>query len=131
MAAKRKFDKAAFSAGIIGWIVALLMFFPILWMLLAAFKTEIDAVAPPKLFFQPTLENFAAVNQRADYFRYAMNSVIESFGATILSLLIAVPAAYAAAFFPGKRTKDLLRWVFWCRSIFWRATAGFSIRAPG
>lgn len=53
MAAKRKINKAAVSAGIIGWIVALLMFFPILWMLLAAFKTEIDAVAPPKLFFEP------------------------------------------------------------------------------
>ena len=65
MAAKRKINKAAVSAGIIGWIVALLMFFPILWMLLAAFKTEIDAVAPPKLFFEPTLENFVAVNQRA------------------------------------------------------------------
>ncbi|MBB4092198.1 carbohydrate ABC transporter permease [Ochrobactrum pecoris] len=111
MVAKRRLNKAALSAGIIGWIVALLMFFPILWMLLAAFKTEIDAVAPPKLFFEPTLENFVAVNQRADYFRYAMNSVIESLGATILSLLIAVPAAYAAAFFPGKRTKDLLLWM--------------------
>ncbi len=46
MAAKRRINKAAVSAGVIGWIVALLMFFPILWMLLAAFKTEIDAVAP-------------------------------------------------------------------------------------
>ncbi len=45
---------------------------------MAAFKTEIDAVAPPKLLFSPTLENFAAVNQRADYLRYAMNSVVES-----------------------------------------------------
>jgi len=58
MANKRIFNKATVSAGIIGWAVALLMFFPILWMLLAAFKTEIDAVAPPKLFFSPTLENF-------------------------------------------------------------------------
>lgn len=111
MAKKRKFNKATVSAGIIGWAVALLMFFPILWMLLAAFKTEIDAVAPPKLFFSLTLENFEAVNQRADYFRYAMNSVVESLGATILSLIIAVPAAYSAAFFPGKRTKDLLLWM--------------------
>ncbi len=40
-----------------------------------------------------------------------MNSIVESLGATILSLIIAVPAAYAAAFFPGKRTKDLLLWM--------------------
>ncbi len=50
MAVKHKIDRATVSAGIIGWIVALAMFFPIFWMLLASFKTEIDAVAPPKLF---------------------------------------------------------------------------------
>src|SRR5262245_46975328 len=88
------------------------MFFPILWMLMAAFKTEIDAVAtPPKLLFQPTLENFADVNARANYAHYALNSIIESLGATAFCLAIGIPAAYAAAFFPAKRTKDLLMWM--------------------
>ena len=50
----------------VGWIAALLMVFPIFWMTLAAFKTEIAAVAtPPQLFFTPTLENFAEVRSRA------------------------------------------------------------------
>lgn len=110
--AKRRASRATFWAGVVGWAAALMMFFPIFWMALAAFKTEIDAVAtPPKFFFEPTLENFAAVNQRADYMRYAMNSVIESIGATIVSLAIAVPAAYAAAFYPGPKTKNLLLWM--------------------
>jgi sorbitol/mannitol transport system permease protein len=98
-------------AGAVGWLGALAMFFPIFWMLLAAFKTEIDAVGPPSLFFQPTLENFVQVNSRADYLSYALNSIAESFGATIISLILAVPAAYAAAFFPTDRTKDLLLWM--------------------
>lgn len=99
-------------AGVVGWAAALLMFFPILWMLLAAFKTEIDAIAtPPRLFFSPTLENFSQVNSRADYVHYALNSVVESLGATIFSLVIAIPAAYATAFFPSKKTKDLLLWM--------------------
>jgi sorbitol/mannitol transport system permease protein len=98
--------------GVIGWTSDLVMFFPIFWMLLASFKTEIDAVAtPPLLFFSPTLENFTAVNQRADYFSYAWNSIVESLGATVFGLAISVPAAYAAAFFPTKRTKDLLLWM--------------------
>ncbi|PDT08461.1 carbohydrate ABC transporter permease [Rhizobium sp. M1] len=98
--------------GVGGWAASFLMFFPILWMLMAAFKTEIDAVAtPPKLFFSPTLENFADVNSRADYLHYALNSVVESIGSTILCLAIGIPAAYAAAFFPGRRTKDLLMWM--------------------
>jgi sorbitol/mannitol transport system permease protein len=99
-------------AGIIGWTAALLMFFPIFWMLLTAFKTEIDAVStPPQIFFTPTLDNFVQVNSRADYVHYALNSIIESLGATILCLAIAIPAAYATAFYPTKRTKDLLLWM--------------------
>jgi sorbitol/mannitol transport system permease protein len=100
-----------FWGGILGWGSAIIMFFPIFWMLLAAFKTELVAVSPPTFFFSPTLENFAAVNGRADYTHYAMNSIVESLGATVLSLAFAIAAAYAAAFFPGRKTKDLLLWM--------------------
>jgi sorbitol/mannitol transport system permease protein len=97
---------------VVGWLAALLIFFPIFWMLLTSFKTEIEAVqTPPSLFFAPTLENYTTVNERADYLHFALNSVIISVGATLLSILIAVPGAYAMAFFPGKRTKDLLLWM--------------------
>jgi sorbitol/mannitol transport system permease protein len=109
---KRRRKSSTIWRGVIGWTSALVMFFPIFWMLLTAFKTEIDAVAtPPLLFFTPTLENFTAVNDRADYFAYAWNSIVESLGATLFGLAISVPAAYAAAFFPTKRTKDLLLWM--------------------
>ena len=50
------------------------------------------------------------MRERADYVHFALNSII-SVGATLLATLIAVPAAYAMAFFPGKRTKDLLLWM--------------------
>ena len=97
---------------VVGWAVAALIFFPIFWMILTSFKTEIEAVrTPPSLFFTPTLENYATVNERANYFLAALNSVIISVGSTLLATLIAVPAAYAMAFFPGKRTKDLLLWM--------------------
>jgi len=97
---------------VVAWAVALFVFFPILWMVLASFKTEIEAVStPPRLFFSPTLENYVAVQQRADYFRYAWNSIFLSFGSTLLALIIAVPASYAMAFFPTRRTKDSLLWM--------------------
>jgi sorbitol/mannitol transport system permease protein len=96
----------------IGWFFAAVMFFPIFWMALAAFKTELVAVStPPSLFFTPTLENFAAVNERANYFSYALNSIVASFGSTAVALILAIPAAYAMAFFPNRRTKDLLLWM--------------------
>ncbi|HEY1949475.1 MAG TPA: carbohydrate ABC transporter permease [Bryobacteraceae bacterium] len=95
-----------------GWSVALIMFFPILWMFLTGFKTEITAVAtPPAVFFKPTLENYSAVLQRADYVQFAINSVIVALGSTLGALLLAIPAAYAMAFFPTKRTKDILLWM--------------------
>lgn len=96
----------------LGWGAAFVIFFPLLWMGMAAFKTEVQAVATPPLFvFTPTLENYAAVNGRAEYMSFALNSVIVSLGATFAALALAIPAAYATAFFPGKRTKDLLLWM--------------------
>ncbi|MBP9047223.1 MAG: carbohydrate ABC transporter permease [Tabrizicola sp.] len=95
------------------WTVALIIFFPVLWMILTSFKTEASAVAsPPQLFTADwTLENYAEVWARSDYPRFFWNSVVISVGSTLLGLLVAVPAAWAMAFVPGKKTKDLLMWM--------------------
>jgi sorbitol/mannitol transport system permease protein len=84
----------------IGWIVGLLIFFPILWTFLTSFK-----------FFHWTLENYAEVQSRSDYLRHFFNSVTIAFGSTFLAILVAVPAAWAMAFAPTKRTKDILMWM--------------------
>ena len=97
---------------VLGWASALIMVFPIFWMTLAAFKTEIAAIAtPPQLFFSPTLENFAEVQSRGDYPVFAMNSIVISVAATLIAILLALPASYAMAFHPSRRTKDLLLWM--------------------
>src|SRR5271165_6607361 len=98
---------------VLAWVVAFLIFFPILWTFLTSFKSELDAIAmPPKfLFFNWTLENYAEVQERSNYLKYAFNSIVLSIGANVFGLLIAVPAAWAMAFAPGKRTKDLLMWM--------------------
>ncbi|OSQ47239.1 mannitol ABC transporter permease [Thalassospira alkalitolerans] len=98
---------------IFAWIVGLLIFFPIFWMVLTSFKTELEAVSMPPAFFDFdwTLENYAEVQARSDYFRFALNSVILSVGSTLVGLLFAVPCAWAMAFNPTKRTKDTLLWM--------------------
>jgi len=94
------------------WLVAGLFFFPIFWMVLTSFKTELQAIAvPPLLFFEPSIENYALIEERTDYFKFAWNSVVTSFGGTILAMLIAIPSAYAMAFNPGRWTKDILLWM--------------------
>ncbi len=98
---------------ILAWVVAFLIFFPILWTVITSFKSELDAIAmPPKfLSFHWTLENYAEVQERSNYLKFAMNSIILSVGANVVGLIISVPAAWAMAFAPGKRTKDLLMWM--------------------
>lgn len=98
---------------IAAWTVALLIFFPVLWMILTSFKTEPSAVAmPPQLITADwTTENYSEIWARSDYPRFFMNSVIIAVGSTLLGLAVAIPAAWAMAFVPGKRTKDLLMWM--------------------
>jgi polyol transport system permease protein len=95
------------------WIVGFVIFFPILWMMLASFKTELEAFAiPPSfLFFHWTTENYAAVQERSDYLHHAINSIVIAGGSTLIALLIAIPAAWSMAFAPTKRTRDVLLWM--------------------
>jgi sorbitol/mannitol transport system permease protein len=111
--ARRVSTSYKLSMTVIAWAVAFVIFFPILWMILTSFKTELEAFSTPPqfLFFKWTTENYAVVQERSDYFRYAMNSVILAGGATLLGLIIAIPAAWSMAFFPTRRTKDLLLWM--------------------
>ena len=96
----------------LSWAVALFLFFPLGWMVLTAFKTELQAISvPPLLFFTPTLENFSIVQERSDYLLYAKNSLVTSVVSTLLGLALALPAAYSMAFFKSRWTKDILMWM--------------------
>ncbi|MBB3330287.1 sorbitol/mannitol transport system permease protein [Halomonas campaniensis] len=96
---------------LLAWTITFVIFFPILWMILTGFKTEAQAIATPSLLFTPTLESYEAVHARADYLKFAWNSVYVSVGSTLLALLIGIPAAYSMAFLPTKRTKGTLLWM--------------------
>lgn len=95
------------------WIVALTIFFPILWTILTSFKPEPVAVASPPVFlnFDWSFDNYRTVIQQRGYGQFFWNSVVIAFGSTILGMIIAIPAAWAMAFVHGPRTKDLLMWM--------------------
>ena len=81
--------------------------FPVLWALLTSFKTERDVLAyPPSLIFDPTLANYRDVLfGSASILPNLLSSTIVAGVSTALTLLFAVPAAYALARleFPGRR----------------------------
>jgi sorbitol/mannitol transport system permease protein len=92
--------------------VALIIFFPILWTILTSFKTEGDAIDLGHFFTTPwTIESYFEVQSRSDYFRHFTNSVIISLGSTLLALLVSVPAAWAMAFAPTSKTRDIMMWM--------------------
>lgn len=98
---------------VLAWFFGLLIFFPILWTFLTSFKAEAVAISDPPVwfFFDWTTQNYSDVLARSNYPLALMNSIIIAVGSTLLGIIIAVPAAWAMAFVPGKRTKDVLMWM--------------------
>lgn len=91
------FEKTAQNIAII--LVILFFMLPLFWLFTTAFKFGREAFAiPPKwLIFEYTLKNFQEVWQNSQITLFLSNSIIISAGATLLSLLLGVPAGYAIA----------------------------------
>jgi multiple sugar transport system permease protein len=73
--------------------------FVFLWMLSLGLKNEIDNLAYPPVFIPspPTLANFVDVFEKNAIGRYLWNSIIVSGGATLIALLVGIPAGYGIA----------------------------------
>lgn len=93
-------------AHIILFTSSLIMLFPLLWMLLGAFKDNSEVITmPPKLL--PThfnFENFKTISQLFPLGRFLFNSVFVAVVATLLQILFCAMAAYVFAKikFPGR-----------------------------
>jgi multiple sugar transport system permease protein len=89
----------ASSAFLLAWI------FPIVWSVLNSFKTEQDVLAyPPKLIFSPTLAAYRDVLfGSSSILPNLWSSFVISVGTTVITIVLAVPAAYALARMRGKR----------------------------
>lgn len=86
-------------------VVVIVFIAPLLWMLVASFKTNVDIYDASKSFvFTPTLENYATVLSRNNYFTFIFNSFWVAFCSTALSLLLGAPAAYAMSRFTMHRS---------------------------
>lgn len=99
-------------------LLAFAMFFPILWMFLTSFKTEQQAIQfPPQLFFTPTFENWRVALFNSPFLEYLQNTVIITFFAILVALVLGVPTAYAMAFYQTKRTDSSLLWMMSTRML--------------
>jgi sorbitol/mannitol transport system permease protein len=128
MAMKSSASRARFF-GILAWTLGILMFFPILWTAIAAFKSESDAYSLPQtLFVTPwTMENFAEVQSRSDYLAYLINTIIIAGLSTLLGLVFAVPAAWSMAFAPRHEHASKLNGITWAGIVLGTIAVAFMI----
>ena len=113
MARQREIGKAGWGRTVFAGIVGFIYFFPVLWIILTAFKTRTDALEiPPKLFFTPTLDNFRSVffrdsissdaTEATNFILYFFNSIFIAGSAVLLAMVIGTLAAYAFSRHPLK-----------------------------
>jgi sorbitol/mannitol transport system permease protein len=100
------------SFGALAWVVGLVFFFPVFWMVLNSFKSEQDANASPKLFFDPTLDRYKDVTKSAggllSFGEAFTNSAVIVLTSVAIVLALAIPAAYALAIRPVPKWRDVL-----------------------
>jgi multiple sugar transport system permease protein len=89
------------SSRVILWIalagILVLYGFPFLYLTLTSFKTPSDAIAVPPAVFPDvwTLENYVTALAKDGVIPALINSVVTALLSTVMSLVLAVPAAYA------------------------------------
>lgn len=95
-----------------------------LWMISLSLKNEVDNMAYPPVFIPspPTFANFYDVFEKNDFLLYTINSIITSFSATGLALLVGVPAGYGVAKMRATRAAMLI--------LLARITPGLSYLIP-
>lgn len=73
--------------------------FVFVWMLSLGLKTELANTTYPPVFIPnpPTLANFIDVFEKNSIGRYLWNSIIVTGGATLIALLVGIPAGYGIA----------------------------------
>jgi multiple sugar transport system permease protein len=106
---------ALYAFGIFwGFVVAV----PFLWLFFLSIKTRLDAFSvPPKIFFQPTFEAYVQVFGDSEFLGAIKNSLIVSAGSVALSLIIAVPAAYALRNMVGPVRRNVMLTILLIRMV--------------
>jgi sorbitol/mannitol transport system permease protein len=125
--ARKQTQRRTVIVTIVAWTIGILMFFPIFWTAVAAFKNETDAYTLPQNFLTTpwTLENFGIVQDRSDYVRYVFNTSVIVVLSTLLGLVLAIPAAWSMAFAPTSESGSKLSGRTWLAIILAAAAICF------
>lgn len=98
-------------------LLAVFFALPIIWMISSAFKTQLEIFQdPPVLFVRPKLDNFRDVLADTKFLRALKNSVVTAVSTTVVTMVIAAPAAYGLSRLTGRLRKNVLAWLLLTRA---------------
>lgn len=106
-----KKEKGSWKFFIIGVLVFMIFIFPLYWMVVTALKTQVEIFQIPTPLWPKdlTFEAFAdQLSASSDTLRGFKNSLIIACGATVISTVLSIPAAYGLARFKFSGRKVLI-----------------------
>ncbi|MEM7044824.1 MAG: carbohydrate ABC transporter permease [Pseudomonadota bacterium] len=115
---QRETTRSRIVRGVLLALVGLFFLFPIFWVFLMSFQTNQDILRmPPSLFFTPTLDNYVALisgkletnagTLEIKFMGNLLNSFILASCSVALSIVLAIPAAYAFARYKFRLGEDI------------------------
>lgn len=103
--------KQQLSLFLIGGLVFLVLIFPLYWMVVTALKTQVEIFRIPTPLWPEnlTFEAFQKqLSSSSDTLQGFKNSLIIAIGATVISTVLSIPAAYGLARFKFKGKKIII-----------------------
>ncbi|MFC9328190.1 carbohydrate ABC transporter permease [Kitasatospora sp. NPDC057015] len=120
-AARRALRRVPLNAAAL--VVLAVSVFPVYWMAVTALKptAEIQADTPSFLPLHPTLDHFRTAVHAAGFATFWRNSLLVTAGAVLLSLLVALLAAYAVGRLRWRGRRAFVLMVFIAQMAPWEA----------
>ena len=100
-----------FLHGLFLLIVAIVIIFPLYWMVASSLKTEPQIFSiPPVWLFHPQFSGYAKAIQQGHMLKALLNSVIVTLGAVALGIAVGAPAAYGLSRYVFKGSSQVQFW---------------------
>ena len=122
----RRFSWFSVLSGAIITVTCIAMLSPFIWTFMSVTKpTNVAFADPPVFLYTPTAQSFVDLWETTDFYRYLINTVAVSVMATIVALVIGLPAAYALSRYPRRISAFLL-----VLALIFRALPRFAVVLP-
>ncbi|QPM69002.1 carbohydrate ABC transporter permease [Atribacter laminatus] len=92
-------------------IVIIVALLPVVWLLMTSFKKPVDVYAmPPKIVFNPTVENYVTLFVERNFLHYLNNSIVVSFFATFICVFLGALVSYVLSRYRIKKKENIAFW---------------------